>query len=66
MLASYPSTFIMPSKIGRYITAAACARADKVALHRVQTPVSSAPASSKENGPDDSDLLDIDHNQACM
>jgi hypothetical protein len=37
MLASYNSTLIMPPKKGRYITAAACARAEKATLHRVQT-----------------------------
>jgi hypothetical protein len=56
MLASYHSTLIMPPKKGTYITAAACARAGEAALHRAQTPESSAPASSEENSHDDSDL----------
>jgi hypothetical protein len=54
----------MPPKKGRYITAAACARAGKAVLHRVQTPVSSEPASNEENGPDNSDLPDVDHSSA--
>ena len=64
MLASYHSTLIMPPKKGRYITAAACARAGKAALHRVQTPASSEPAASEENGPDNSGLLDLDQSSA--
>jgi hypothetical protein len=46
----------MPPKKGRYITAAACARAGKADLHRAHTSVSSAPASSEENGSYNSDI----------
>ena len=64
ILASYHPTVIMPAKKGRYTAKAACARAGKAALHRVQTPISSAPPSSKDNGPDDSDFPDLHHSSA--
>jgi hypothetical protein len=57
MLAFYYSTLIMPPKKERYITAATFARADKAALHRVQTPVSSAPVSGEENNPEQRSLF---------
>jgi len=54
----------MPAKKGRYTAKTACARAGKAALHRVQTPVFSAPPSSEEYGPDDSDFPDLHHSSA--